>query len=73
MTDKASRGRPPKQYPPKVDASAEDIAKAMFRLSQGHQWAYLEEEPEDKCVRCGKPVHYPDTRYQDGTCAGCHI
>ena len=73
MSDKKSRGRPPKRYPPKVDVSAEDIAKAIFSLPQGHQWAYREEEPEYKCVCCDKPVHYPDTLYQDGTCAGCHI
>ena len=70
---KKERGRPMKRgYAPRVDATAEEIAKAMFSLPADHQWQYMESEPEYRCVDCGQEVLYPDTLCQDGRCETCH-
>ena len=77
-TDKArrnrkERGRPlEKLYAPRVDATPEDMAQAMFALPAGHRW---ENEKDGgkvySCVDCGQAVNYPDTLYQDGRCEDC--
>ena len=43
---KKSRGRPPRPMPERIDASPEDIAKAMFAMPEDHKWRYLEGEEE---------------------------
>ena len=71
--EKKERGRPlKKRYPPRVDATPEDMAQAMFSLPADHKWEYQENEPEYRCVDCKQAVHYPDTLYQDGRCESCH-
>ena len=70
---KKERGRPlERKYPPRVDATAEDMAQAMFAVPADHEWAYLKSEPEYRCADCGREVRYPDTLYRDGRCADCH-
>ena len=70
---KKERGRPLKNlYPPRIDATAEEIAQAMFAMPQDHKWKYQEIEPEYRCVDCKKAVHYPATLYRDGRCGPCH-
>ena len=69
---KKPRGRPSKKYPPRVEATAEGIAKAFFAMHADHKWEYLESEPEYRCIACGESVHYPDTLYNDGRCKSCH-
>ena len=44
---KKIRGRPPKPMPPKIDATSEEIAKAMFQLPADHKWRYLEQDREE--------------------------
>ena len=40
---KKERGRPLKKlYPPRVDATPEDMAQAMFSLPAGRKWEYHE-------------------------------
>ena len=69
---KKERGRPLKKlYPPRVDATAEEIAQAMFATRADHDWEYLKSEPEYRCVDCGREIHYPDTLYRDGHCEAC--
>ena len=41
---KKPRGRPPKPLPERIDASPEDIAKAMLALPPDHKWKYMEAE-----------------------------
>ena len=56
-------------YPPRVDATAEEMAQAMFSLPAGRTWEYMEAGPEGtvyRCTDCEREVHYPDTLYQDG-------
>ena len=45
--EKKERGRPLKKlYPPRVDATPEDMAQAMFSLPAGRKWKYMEAGPE---------------------------
>jgi formylmethanofuran dehydrogenase subunit E len=71
---KPERGRPMENlYPPRVDATPEEIAKAMFALPADHQWEYEQggERKVYRCVECNKAVYYPDTLYLDGRCEDC--
>ena len=69
---KRERGRPlERRYPPRIDATAEDIAKAMFALPANHEWEYERETPDYRCEQCGQTVHYPKTLYQGGGCSDC--
>ena len=63
-------GRP---LPPKVDATMEDMAKAMFAMPADHEWQY--EKGEGKvyqCKECERVVTFPETLNQDGLCEKCH-
>ena len=70
------RGRPlERKYPPKVDATAEELARAIFRMPVDHEWEYEKSEvgPIYRCVVCKQEVNYPDTLYRDGRCEACHV
>ena len=75
---KKERGRPMRTgYPPRMDATAEEIAQAMFALPPDHQWEYEKGggNPSDtvyRCVDCDRAVYYPNTLYRDGRCEDCH-
>ena len=64
---KKEQGRPGRNLPPRVDATAEEIAQAMFALPANHKWKYLESKPEYRCTDCNREVSYPETLYRDGT------
>ena len=70
------RGRPlKKRYPPRVDATPDEMARAMFALPTDHQWEYEKAGPDGpvyRCADCECEVHYPDTLYRDGRCEACH-
>lgn len=74
MAKKKDRGRPmERQYPPRVDATPEEMAKAMFALPADHQWEYLKDEGKVyRCKDCEREVNYPETLYRDGRCQSCH-
>ena len=67
--------RPPlRRYPSLMDATAEEMARAMFALPVDHQWEYKKDEaPTYQCTACGQAVFYPETLYRDGRCEGCRI
>ncbi len=71
---KRERGRPMKQgYAPRIDATPEEMAKAMFSLPADHQWEYEKEGGKVyRCVNCEREVAYPETLYRDGRCEDCH-
>ena len=70
---KKERGRPlGRRYPPRVDATAEEMAQAMFSLPANREWAYMKSKPEYRCLDCGEEIYYPNTLYRDGRCGGCH-
>ena len=67
----ATRGRPvEKKLPPRIDATPEQMAQAMFALPADHEWQYGPRTVY-RCVDCEKAVHYPDTLYRDGRCGDC--
>ena len=71
---KKELGRPlERKYPPRVDATAEEMAQAMFSLPADHEWEYKKGSPKVyRCRDCGEAVYYPDTLYRDGRCETCH-
>ena len=69
---KKERGRPARPLPPRVDATAEEMARAMFALSPDHEWGYEKEDGKTyRCKDCEREVSYPDTLYRDGRCEDC--
>ena len=68
------RGRPARPLPPKVDATPEQLAQAMFQLPADHQWEYLKQDApkEYHCADCERLVAYPEVLHNDGRCEGCH-
>ena len=43
---KKPRGRPARPMPERIDASPEQLAKAMFALPKDYKWKYLEDKKE---------------------------
>ena len=71
---KKERGRPMRRlYAPRVDATPEEMAKAMFSLPADHQWEYEQGDGKVyRCMNCEREVAYPETLHRDGRCEGCH-
>ena len=68
------RGRPARPLPPRVDATAEEMAQAMFRLPAHYEWQYEKDGGTVyRCVECGREVSYPETLYNDDRCEECHV
>ena len=66
MTRKKERGRPmEKKYPPRIDATAEELAQAMFRAGPVVEKVYT-------CADCKREVYYPEILYRDNRCEECH-
>ena len=67
---KKERGRPlEKPYPPRIDATPEQLAQAFF---SGPQDTLSRSMPDYRCAVCRREVHYPESLYNDGRCEGCH-
>ena len=67
---KPEKGRPlGRKYPPKIDASPEEIAKVFFSTTPNNEnlmsRAYT-------CTQCGREVVYPETLFDGGLCEACH-
>ena len=66
---KKEMGRPmERKYPPRIDATAEEIAHVV--LNAGRPMGPVEAR-EYNCMDCGRAVYYPETLYRDGRCEGC--
>ena len=61
------RGRPARRLPPRIDATAEEIARVFMRTRP--PGPAIDEHREYRCVDCGKKVEYPDILYRDKRCA----
>ena len=75
--NKKARGRPSTlKMPPRIDATAEEIAQAVLavKVEPGHQWDYLKVPGGTVyyCTDCEREVAYPETLYRDGRCESCH-
>ena len=68
MTEE-SRGRPARKYPPRIDATPEEIARTVLNggRPKGNVKALVY-----RCVGCGREVNYPETLHNDGRCPECH-
>ena len=71
---KKERGRPvTRRLPPRIDATPEQLAQALFGLPVNHQWRFEQDGgAEYRCVACNREVYYPETLYNDGRCEECH-
>ena len=62
-----------RRYPPRVNATPEEMARAMFDLPADHKWEYENEDGKAyQCAVCEREVAYPETLYRDGRCENCH-
>ena len=66
---KKDRGRPSRPYPPRIDATPEQVLQAMFNTPHD---AVIEER-EYRCSDCERAVHYPETLYEGSLCQECHV
>ena len=67
------RGRPARPLPPRIDATPESMAQAMFRLPADYEWQYAKDGGAVyRCVECGREVAYLETLYNDDRCDECH-
>lgn len=65
---KKPRGRPStRRYPPRIDATAEEIAQAVLQARPLE--APLDTEKVYFCAACGREICYPEVLYRDGKCA----
>lgn len=62
------RGRPARPYPPRIDATPEQLLQAMFRAGPAVQAA----DRDYRCSDCGRAVHYPEILHRDNRCPECH-
>ena len=71
---KKPMGRPARLYPPRTDATVDELVGAMFSLSPAQSEAIRKnsQEREYRCVDCKRLVCYPETFYNDHRCESCH-
>ena len=60
------------KYPPKIDATAEEMAQAVLQLPAKHRSGYKDLN-RLRCVECKRSVYYPETLYRDGLCERCKV
>ena len=67
-------GRPVLAYPPRIDATPDELVDAMFRLTPEQAKDIRENagKREYRCSDCQRTVNYPETLYNDGRCEKCH-
>ena len=67
---KEERGRPVRGYPPRIDATPDQLAEVLLRV--GRPTEPIDDSKVYRCVVCKRDVYYPDTLYNDGGCPECH-
>lgn len=66
---KKERGRPiTRKYPPRTDATVDELVEAFFRATPG---TVIAEPTEYRCANCQREVYYPEILYRDGRCEDC--
>ena len=65
---KKVRGRPQRPYPPRIDATPDQLLQAMLSTPPNTKIV----EGEYKCSGCQKAVNYPEILYNDNRCSVCH-
>lgn len=69
---KKPRGRPARPLPPRIDATAEEIAERVLRVKPNRKFSDPPAQIEYKCGECTRLVAYPEILYRDGLCYSCH-
>ena len=64
---KKELGRPGPKYPPRIDATPEEIAERFLSIPGTAKV----DEREYRCGACGVVVHYPKVLYRSGGCSEC--
>ncbi len=67
---KKELGRPVRGYPPRIDATPEQLARVL--LNAGRSTKPIKGNKVYRCVDCDRAVYYPETLYNDGRCPECH-
>ena len=66
---KSEKGRPlGHKYPPKIDASPEQIAQVFFRKRPLDDGLVIKEY---RCAQCKREVAYPETLSEGELCSEC--
>ena len=60
-------GRPARGLPPRIDATAEEIAQVFLRTPP--PGPVIDGARTYCCGECGREVNYPEILYRDGRCA----
>ena len=60
-------GRPARPLPPRIDATAEEIAQVFMRTPP--PGPSIDESRVYRCADCQREVNYPEILYRDGRCA----
>ena len=69
MATEKEPGRPlGRKYPPRIDATPEEIALVFLRTPTSEA---TNAEHIYRCVGCNREVYYPETLYRDGKCESC--
>ena len=71
-TTRRERGRPARPYPPRIDATPEQIANVVLNAKPQGQFFDKPDRTEYRCADCQRAVNYPETLYRDGRCKACH-
>ena len=66
---KKPRGRPGQGYPPRTEATVDELVDAFFRAPRG---AVVDAPEVYRCVDCRRAAYYPEILYRDGLCEECH-
>ena len=68
---KKPRGRPTRPLPPRIDATAEEVAQ-VFLQARPPPSPDIGVERTYRCKKCERPVYFPEVLYNDGRCEECH-
>ena len=67
---KKPRGRPPeKPLPPRIDATAEELARVAMRRPP----TPFDSSGNYRCIACTRTISYPGILHEDGKCSECHV
>ena len=69
MARKKQMGRPGRPYPPRIDATPEEIAHVVLNVGRPKGPV---KAMDYCCIDCERLVTYPETLYRDGRCEKCH-
>ena len=63
-------GRPARGLPPRIDATAEEIAQVFMRTPP--PGPSLDLSKVYRCTDCERAIYYPEILYRGGRCEECH-